>query len=206
MGLWDVLFGGRKRTRVEEAPDRIWMTSEARFDGLTREAVARSSGGADALLLVGHFADVVTRLEQIVGQRSWGVPCRAVAASDLQRELAAGTRLDESARLDILVAERHPLPSVDEELAGFAREMPCRCQIAHFLSLEDAVLKAFCSDRVLGILRQIGMQEDEAIESAMVSRQVRKAQRRIEGRTFGSLQAASAAEWLEKNCPDLTQR
>jgi hypothetical protein len=31
----------------------------------------------------------------------------------------------------------------------------------------------------------------------------RQAQQKIEGRAFGSLDAESAAEWLEKNCPEL---
>jgi len=205
MGLLDFLFGGRKRARAEELTDRLWMTSDAKFDGLRREAITRSTGGADAVLLVAHFADVLARLEGIVGQHSWAVPCRAVLASDLSRELAFAARLDESAVIDILVAERHPLPSVDDELAEFARALPCRCRIVHFLSLEDAVLKAFVGEQVRGMLKHLGMKDDEAIESAMVSRQVRKAQQRIEGRSFGSSRAASAAEWLQKNCPDLVR-
>jgi hypothetical protein len=52
----------------------------------------------------------------------------------------------------------------------------------------------------------MGMKEDEAIESQMVSRRIRQAQQKIEGRTFGSLDAESAAGWLEKNCPELGQK
>lgn len=50
------------------------------------------------------------------------------------------------------------------------------------------------------------MSEDEAIESNMVSRRIRQAQQKIEGRAFGSLDAESAAEWLEKNCPELVRK
>ncbi|QDT54195.1 preprotein translocase subunit SecA [Caulifigura coniformis] len=205
MGWWNVLFGGGKPRRLEERPDRLWMTADARFEGLRSEAIARSTGGADAVLLVAHFPDVLARLDEMVGQRSWAVPCRAVPASDLSRELAFAARLDESAVIDLLVAERHPLPSVDEELLEFARGLPCRCRMAHVLSLEDPVLKAFAGDRTRDILRRLGMKEDEAIESAMVTRQIRKAQQKIEGRTFGSLRAGSAAEWLAKNCPELVR-
>jgi len=49
------------------------------------------------------------------------------------------------------------------------------------------------------------MTEDEAIESQMVSRRIKQAQQKIEGRAFGSSEAESAAAWLEKNCPELTK-
>ena len=206
MGLFDFLFRRGRQTRLEEKTDRIWMTAEARFEGLRREAVERATGGADALLLVAHFADVLTRLEAMVARHSWAVPCRAVLASDLSKELAFAAKLDESAVIDLLIAERHPLPSVDDELTHFARALPCRGRIIRFLSLEDPVLKAFAGERVTGMLKHLGMKDDEAIESGMVSRQVRKAQQKIEGQSFGSLQAGSAAEWLEKNCPDLCRK
>jgi hypothetical protein len=50
------------------------------------------------------------------------------------------------------------------------------------------------------------MSEDEAIESQMVSRRIRQAQQKIEGRSFGSFDAESAAQWLEKNCPELVRK
>jgi len=50
------------------------------------------------------------------------------------------------------------------------------------------------------------MSEDEAIEAQMVSRRIRQAQQKIEGRAFGTVDAESAAEWLEKNCPELAKK
>ena len=131
------------------------------------------------------------------------MPCKAVSASNLNPSLADSLRVDESATIDIIVGERHPLPSVDDRLEEFADELPCRCRFSHHVSLDDAVLKVFAGDWVKNVLKQLGMTEDEAIESQMVSRRIRQAQQKIEGRAFGSLNAESAAEWLEKNCPDL---
>ena len=58
-------------------------------------------------------------------------------------------------------------------------------------------------EREQKFLREFGMSKDEAIESDVVSRRIRQAQQKIEGRAFGTVNAGSAAEWLEKNCPDL---
>jgi preprotein translocase subunit SecA len=47
------------------------------------------------------------------------------------------------------------------------------------------------------------MKEDEAIESQMVSRRIKQAQQKIEGKAFGSSDSESADQRLEKHCPDL---
>lgn len=206
MGLFDFLFGGKPQSKVEVVPDRIWMTGEAKFAGVTREAIDRSQSDTVALLLVAHFPDVLAKLESIVDRQEWAVPCQAVLASELSAKLAGSFSVDAAAMIDIMVAERHPLPSVDDRLEEFASELPCRCRFSHHLSLDDAVIRVFAGDWVKGLLRQLGMSQGEAIESEMVSRSIRKAQQKIEGRAFGSLAAESAAQWLQQNCPELLQK
>lgn len=206
MGFFDALFGGKKRTNVEVIPDHIWMTTDAKFAGLAREAKQRSRSDTVAILLVAHFPDVLARLEAIASRQTWNVPCRSVPAANLNTDLAASLNLDESAVIDVIVGERHPLPSVDDRLEEFADELPCRCRFSHHVSLEDAVMKVFAGDWVKHVLTQLGMKEDEAIESQMVSRRIRKAQLKIEGRALGTVGAESAAEWLDKNCPELGQK
>jgi hypothetical protein len=48
-------------------------------------------------------------------------------------------------------------------------------------------------------LKQPGMKKAKAIESKMVSPDIRQARQKIERRAFGSLDAESTAEWLGKN-------
>ena len=207
MGLFDFLFGGgKKRTNVEIVPDHIWMTTEAKFAGLAKEAEERSKPETVAILLVAHFPDVLARLDEIANQRAWDVPCKAVPAINLNKHLATSLRMDDSATIHIIVGERHPLPSVDDKLEEFADDVPYRCRFSHHVSLDDAVMKVFAGDWVKNVLKQLGMTEDEAIESQMASRSIRQAQQKIEGRAFWSFDAESAAVWLEKNCPDLLSK
>ena len=202
MGFFDSLFGGKKPTNVEVADEHIWMTTDAKFAGLAREVMERSNSKTVAILLVAHFPDVLTRLKELTAKPAT-VPVMAVLANDLSTDIAASLVLDSSATIDIIVAERHPLPSVDEQLEQFAGELPCHCRFAHHLSLEDPVIKIFAGEWIRKVLEQLGMKEDEAIESNMVSRRIKQAQQKIEGRAFGSSNAESAAEWLKKNCPEL---
>jgi hypothetical protein len=55
MGFFDSLFGGKKHTNVEVVPDRIWLTTDAKFAGLAKEAEERSMSETVAILLVAHF-------------------------------------------------------------------------------------------------------------------------------------------------------
>nr|WP_143548214.1 hypothetical protein [Rhodopirellula sp. SM50] len=179
------------------------MTTDAKFAGLATEAGERSRSATVAILLVAHFPDVLARLEELSNHQTWSVPCMAVLASHLNADLATSLSLDESAMIDVIVGERHPLPSVDDRLEAFADELPCRCRFSHHLSLEDAVIEVFAGDWIKSVLTKLGMNEDEAIKSQMVSRRIRQKQQKIEGRAFGTVDAESAAAWLEKNCPEL---
>ncbi|MDP6558349.1 MAG: preprotein translocase subunit SecA [Pirellulaceae bacterium] len=201
MGFIDSLFGSQKPRNVEVIPDHIWMTTDAKFVGLAKEVAERSNSETVAILLVAHFPDVLARLDDLASQRTSDVPVKAALAGNLAADLAASLNLDESATIDIIVGERHPLPSVDDRLEEFADELPCRCRLSHHLSLEDPVLEIFAGEWIQNLLIKLGMTEDEAIESKMVSRRIKQAQQKIEGKVLGSFDAESAAEWLKKNCP-----
>lgn len=203
MGFFDRLFGSKSSRNVEVYPDRIWMSTDAKFAGLAEEAKLRSRSDTVAILLVAHFPDVLDRLQAIAEQWEAPVPCMAVPASRLDRDLAHKLKLYEPVHIDVIVAERHPLPSVDDRLKEFVDGLPCRCRFSHHVSLDDAVIKAFAGDWIRGVLEQLGMEADEAIESEMVTRRIRHAQQKIEGRALGADPADSASDWLKRNCPNL---
>ncbi len=206
VGFFSSLFGKKQPTNLEVVPDRIWMTTDAKYAGLAAEAEDRSMSEPLAILLVAHFPDVLARLEKVANRRTWRVPLKAVSASKLNTGLAAGLNASEADTIDVIVAERHPLPSVDDRLEAFADELPCRCRFAHHLSLDDAVMETFGGEWVRDILRGLGMSDDQAIESQMVARRIRQAQLKIEGEAYGSSAAGSAAEWLANNCPSLIRK
>ena len=206
MGFFDLLSGGKKRTNVEVVADQIWMSTEAKFAGLAKNVAERSKSEAVAILLVAHFPDVLTHLEEVVAQSTSAVPVQAVLASNLNADLPASLNLNELAVIDIIVGERHPLPSVDDHLEAFAHELPCRCRFSHHVSLDDPVLQVFAGEWVQNLLRRLGMTEEESIESEMTTRRIRRAQKKIERRSLGPVDAESATQWLKKNCPELVNR
>jgi hypothetical protein len=205
MGLLDFIFCSKTPSNCEVVADRIWRSTDAKFVGIAKETAERANSETVAILLVAHFPDVLARLHEVASATT-RVPVKAVLATSLTPDLAASLKLDESSVIDIIVGERHPLLSVDERLEEFAGAFPCRCRFSHHLSLDDPVMQVFSSGWVKQVLSKLGMKEDEAIESEMVVRRIKDAQRKIEGRALGNVDAESAAEWLERNCPGLGQK
>lgn len=200
MGLFSFLFGSSEPSTVEVLSDRIWMSQQAKWKGIRKEIEERSASGAVVILLVAHFADTLEQLDAIAAQPHGGAPVTATLVEALSNDIAVRLK-DETATIDLIVGERHPLREVDESLLEFAKEVPCRCRVAHHLSLDDPLLKLFSGEWVAGVLKKLGMTENESIQSSMVSRRVKDAQKKIHANAIGDSKVGSAAEWLERNMP-----
>ncbi len=95
-----------------------------------------------------------------------------------------GRDVAELGGLHVIGTERHEARRIDLQLRGRSGRQGDPGSSRFFLSLEDDLMRIFAGDWVKGILTRLGMQEGEAIESPLVSRQIQKAQRRVEERHF----------------------
>ncbi|MDH4320587.1 MAG: preprotein translocase subunit SecA [Desulfobulbaceae bacterium] len=86
--------------------------------------------------------------------------------------------------LHILGTSRHESRRIDNQLRGRSGRQGDPGSSRFYLSLEDDLLRIFGSDRISGIMDKLGMEEDEAIEHAMISRAIENAQRKVEGHNF----------------------
>ena len=90
----------------------------------------------------------------------------------------------EAGDLHIIVSERHESRRIDNQLRGRAGRQGDPGESRFFLSLEDDLMRIFAGDRVVNMMRAMGLKEDEAIEHKMVSRSIENAQRKVENRDF----------------------
>jgi preprotein translocase subunit SecA len=86
--------------------------------------------------------------------------------------------------LHIIGTERHDARRIDNQLRGRSGRQGDPGSSRFFLSLEDALLKRFASDRVTSLMERMGLEGDVAIESRLVSKTVENAQSRVEGYNF----------------------
>ena len=87
--------------------------------------------------------------------------------------------------LCIIGTERHESRRIDNQLRGRAGRQGDVGESVFFLSLEDDLVLRFGGERMKSLYQMFKIQEDEALESRMLSRGIENAQRTIEGRNFG---------------------
>jgi len=86
--------------------------------------------------------------------------------------------------LHIVGTERHESRRIDNQLRGRSGRQGDPGYSRFYLSMEDNLLRIFATDGVKNFMRRLGMERGEAIEHGMVTKQIEKAQRKVEGRNF----------------------
>jgi preprotein translocase subunit SecA len=102
---------------------------------------------------------------------------KAICDEDHERVVEAGG-------LHIIGTERHDSRRIDNQLRGRAGRQGDPGSSRFYLSLEDDLMKRFASERVAGLMERMGLEEDVAIESKLVSKTIESAQSRVEGYNF----------------------
>ena len=93
-------------------------------------------------------------------------------------------RVVDAGGLHIIGTERHESRRIDNQLRGRAGRQGDPGSSRFYLSLDDDLMKRFASDRVTGLMERLGLEEDVAIESRLVSKTIESAQSRVEGFNF----------------------
>jgi preprotein translocase subunit SecA len=90
----------------------------------------------------------------------------------------------EAGGLHIIGTERHESRRIDNQLRGRSGRQGDPGSSRFYLSLEDNLVRIFAGERVGRWMRMFGMKEEDALEDRMISRQIEKAQRKVEQHNF----------------------
>ena len=86
--------------------------------------------------------------------------------------------------LFIIGTERHESRRIDNQLRGRSGRQGDPGESRFYLSLEDDVMRLFGSERIMGMMETLGIDEDTPIDQKILSNAVESAQRNVEGRNF----------------------
>ena len=87
--------------------------------------------------------------------------------------------------LAIIGTERHDSRRVDRQLRGRAGRQGDPGSSTFYVSLEDKLMRLFGSERIAGMVDKLGMEDNEALESKMLSNAIENAQKKVEENNFG---------------------
>ncbi len=156
----DIMLGGNAEYLAK---------AELRKKGMSDELIAESTGYAE------------TDDQEILDARE---AFRAAEAKYKDEIKAEADQVRAVGGLFILGTERHESRRIDNQLRGRAGRQGDPGESRFFLSLEDDIMRLFGSERVMGMMEKLGVDEDTPIEQKMLSGAIENAQKQVESRNF----------------------
>ena len=137
--------------------------------GLSDELIAEATGFAE------------TDDEEILNARKMFSEAEAKYKAEIKPE---ADKVRELGGLFILGTERHESRRIDNQLRGRAGRQGDPGESRFYLSLEDDIMRLFGSERVMGMMEKLGVDEDTPIEQKMLTNAIESAQRQVESKNF----------------------
>ena len=156
----DIMLGGNAEYLAK---------AELRKAGLSDELIAESTGYAD------------TDNEEILNARKMFAEAEAKYKDEIKAE---ADQVRAAGGLFILGTERHESRRIDNQLRGRAGRQGDPGESRFYLSLEDGIMRLFGSERVMGMMEKLGVDEDTPIEQKMLTNAIENAQKQVESRNF----------------------
>ncbi|OUN04215.1 preprotein translocase subunit SecA [Flavonifractor sp. An92] len=156
----DIMLGGNAEYLAK---------ADLRKAGLTDELIAEATGFAE------------TDNQEILDARKMFADAEAKYKENIKEE---AEKVRAVGGLFILGTERHESRRIDNQLRGRAGRQGDPGETRFYLSLEDDIMRLFGSERVMGMMEKLGVDEDTPIDAKMLSGAIENAQRQVESRNF----------------------
>ena len=156
----DIMLGGNAEYLAK---------AELRMAGLSHEVIAASTGYA------------ATDNEEILNARKMFAEAEAKYKDEIKAE---ADQVRAAGGLFILGTERHESRRIDNQLRGRAGRQGDPGESRFYLSLEDDIMRLFGSERVMGMMEKLGVDEDTPIDAKILSNAIENAQKQVESRNF----------------------
>lgn len=195
-----------KPIQRKDLPDVIFKNKRGKYKAVVREVQRRHATGQPMLIgttsieqseELSHMLDQANiphsvlnakyhereaAIVALAGQK--GAVTIATNMAGRGTDISLGEGVAELGGLAIIGTERHESRRIDNQLRGRAGRQGDPGSSQFFLSLEDDLLRIFGGDNIKSFMEKMGLEEDEPINSRMVSNAIQKAQKRVEARNF----------------------
>jgi preprotein translocase subunit SecA len=191
----------------DDQDDRIYKTKKAKYAAVIDRVAELSKAGRPVLVgttdvetsellsrmlrLRGIRHNVLNAKEhareaEIVGQA--GQSSTVTIATNMAgrgTDIKLSDEVKAAGGLAIIGTERHDSRRVDRQLRGRAGRQGDPGSSTFYISLEDKLMRLFGSERIASMVDKMGMKDDEALVSSMLSGAIENAQKKVEENNFG---------------------
>ncbi len=187
--------------------DLIYKTKKAKYDAVINRIVDLTGEGRPVLVGTTNVetSELLSRMlklrgiqHQVLNAKQHAREAEIVAHAGQRSTVTIATnmagrgtdiKLSEEVRaaggLAIIGTERHDSRRVDRQLRGRAGRQGDPGSSTFYVSLEDSLMRLFGSERIASVVDKLGMQDNEALESSMLSSSIERAQKKVEENNFG---------------------
>jgi preprotein translocase subunit SecA len=189
-----------------DMPDVVYKSEKGKFNAVVNEIVERHQKGQP--VLVGTVSiENSEKLSEMLKRKGVqhkvlnakfhreeaeivalaGQPKAVTIATNMAgrgTDIMLGEGVAEVGGLHIIGTERHESRRIDNQLRGRAGRQGDPGSTQFYLSLEDELMRRFGADNIMAMMDRLGFEEDQPIESKLVSRAIESAQKRVEGNNF----------------------
>ena len=148
-------------------------------DFLAKAELARADYPEELLVEADSFAE--TEDPQILAIRARYNDLLKKYKAEISSE---ADKVREVGGLFIIGTERHESRRIDNQLRGRSGRQGDPGESRFYLSLQDDLMRLFSSDRVMGMMDSLGLDEDTPIDAKILSGAVENAQKSVESRNF----------------------
>ena len=99
-------------------------------------------------------------------------------------DIKLGEGVVEVGGLKIIGTARHESRRIDNQLRGRSGRQGDPGSSTFYISLDDDLMRIFGSDKIQAVVDKIGLEEDDAIENKIITKQIENAQKKVEGNNF----------------------
>jgi preprotein translocase subunit SecA len=190
----------------EDMPDVVYKSENGKFRAVVEEIVARHQKNQPVLVgtisiensellsemlkkkgITHKVLNAKYHAEEAEIVSRAGEPGSVTIATNMAgrgTDIVLGQGVPDAGGLHIIGTERHESRRIDNQLRGRAGRQGDPGSSQFYLSLEDELMKRFGADNIMAMMERLGMEEDQPIESRLISRAVESAQKRVEGNNF----------------------
>lgn len=185
-----------KKPKCERLDDKVFIKREEADSAILTDLENFKLSGKNVFALY-FFEETFKRIEAI----NAGSDIRFYASDKLVRDLSVRSALKSKSNVVLLFAEHHPSAKVENAVVAEIENMfeENKPAIGFYVALEEPMMKPFGAEKIIALMKQLGMKEGEAITNSMVTKSIGNMQEKISKRCTSELLANSQEQWMKLN-------